>query len=256
MSRSTELVCPSGLRVKLRSIKGKDVDALRDKRKAATGEGISELLDACTIEIIDRTIYSSLPSFSWADAIDGDRTAAVLGLRIATSGSSYDFRVRCQDPGCRAMIDWTVDLNDLPRKELSAESRATYLAGNRFVIQGCGHDITFKLKNGRDQVQFAKFMASLAMQQKQQVRRGAPEKNERAMLGLASRIVSVDGVEDITSWLEDQDLRDLRALVRQMDDADCGIETGIEVECVGRNGCGLRQEIELPLDKGFFAQDI
>lgn len=252
MSRMTELTCPSGLRLKLRGLKGKDLDGLRDKRRVASGESISELLNDCTIEVIDRGIYTGgSEKFNWADALLGDRMHAIVGLRSATNGDEYDFRVRCSEPDCRQMIDWTINLSDLPVKSLSAESRAIWQNGNRFETTSMGRRVIFKLTNGRDQMALARKVAQIRVAGKSK-----QGERERWLLAVAERIVEVEGVDSVLEWLEDGDLLDIRRLVKDMDAVDCGVETGIMIACAGSNGCGLEQEVNLPLDSTFFAPDL
>lgn len=251
MSRMTELTCPSGLRLKMRGLKGKDLDGLRDKRRVASGESLSELLNDCTIEVADRAIYAGAEKFDWADALLGDRMHAIVGLRSATNGDEYDFRIRCSDAGCRQMIDWTVDLKDLPVKLLPEASKETFLNGNRFETTAMDKRVIFKLTTGRDQASLARKVAQI-----RQASKSKQGEHERWLLAVAERIVEVDGVDRVLDWLEDGDLLDIRKLVKDMDAADCGVETGIEIACMGARGCGLEQEVNLPLDSTFFAPDL
>lgn len=258
MSREMEFPCPSGLRVKLRGVKGKDLDGMRDRKRVASGEAVSKLLDDCTLEVFERSIYTRLPNFAWADVLVGDRTSAIINLRQITAGSTYDFRVRCADRDCRQMIDWTIELSDLPIKELPKESAERFLAGNVFDATLNGTLIKFALPTGRSQTKLVKYAAQLDANARQKADRtgerdgGAASVEGRTLLGLAGKIVSVEGVPNVLSWLGEQDLDDISQLRRAMDVVDCGVETGIEIECSGLEGCGLRQEIELPLDSKFF----
>ncbi|SDY40876.1 hypothetical protein SAMN05444383_1851, partial [Myxococcus xanthus] len=43
--------------------------------------------------------------------------------------------------------------------------------------------------------------------------------------------------------------RDADFLVDEFDAVDCGVDTTLEVECAQ---CFMRQEVELPFDRGFF----
>lgn len=258
MSREMEFPCPSGLRVKLRGVKGKDLDGMRDRKRVASGEAVSKLLDDCTLEVADRSIYTKLPNFTWADTLVGDRTHAIISLRQITAGATYDFRTRCADRDCRQMIDWTIELSDLPIKELSKESAERFLAGNVFETSLNGTAIKFALPTGRSQTKLVKYAAQLDANARQKADRtgeregGASSSEGRTLLGLAGKIISIDGASNVLAWLGEQDLNDIADLRRTMDDVDCGVETGIEIECAGLEGCGLRQEIELPLDSKFF----
>lgn len=257
MARETELNCPSGLRVRLRGIKGKDLDGLRDKRKVASGEAISTLLDDCTLEVIDRAIYEKLPTFSWADALVGDRMKAVVALREATSGDDYDFRLRCRDPECRQMIDWTIKLSELPEKKLTAETAETYLAGNVFETQIGDSLVKFKLRTGRDQARLLKQISQMdAVSRDSSKGKPQPSAEGRAVIGVFARIISVEGVINVMNWLGELDLSEITQLTKAMDEVDCGLETTIEVVCSGMDGCGLKQAVELPLDSTFFMQPL
>jgi hypothetical protein len=257
MARETELTCPSGLRVRLRSIKGKDLDGLRDKRKVATGEAISTLLNECTLEVLDAAIYKDLPTaFSWADTLIGDRMKAIVALRQATSGEEYDFRLRCRDPECREMIDWTINLSDLPEKRLTPENAAVFLSGNVFETLINDTLVKFKLRTGRDQAKLQKQILQMDAAARDHDKKNRQSAENRAVIGVFARIISVDGVTNVMDWLGELDLSEINQLSKAMDAADCGIETTIQVVCenVNGNGCGLKQEVELPLDSTFFQQ--
>lgn len=254
MARETILTCPSGLRIRMRGIKGIDLDGLRDKRKVANGEAIGDLLTNCTIEVLERAIYSKLPNFHWADVLIGDRMKAVIGLREVSAGDVFDFRTRCRDSNCREMIDWTLNLSELPVKELTPEAAEVFLNGNSFETSIEETTVRFKLNTGRDQARIIKMAAQMDAQAEARRRDGAALPAEgRAVLGVYSRIISVTGVDNVMKWLLGLDLADISALVKSMDRVDCGIDTTIEVICSGPDGCGLKQAVELPLDSTFFS---
>jgi len=249
MSKEIELDCPSGLRVRLRGIKGKDLDGLRDKRRVQTGEGFSRLLDECTLEVLDHGPYKA-GGWRWADALVGDRVRAMIGVRVATSGALYAFRARCSNEDCKKWIDWEVDMLDLPMKKLPAESRATFLAGNRFETIAGEKLVTFRLTTGEDQVRaFRKREQVAASQKRQQREGGAAAQVPQVMLGLAMRIVEVEGEPDVMSFLGELDLGEVHRLSRAMDAVDCGIETTIDIVC---QECSEVTATELPLDATFF----
>lgn len=257
MARENTLVCPSGLTVRFRSIKGKDLDSLRDRKRMATGESIVALLDACTLEITDRGIYGNSPNFRWIDTLVGDQMTAFVGLRRATAGDEFDFRIRCQDRQCRNMISWQLDLNELTVKQLSDTSRETYLSGNRFTATVADTKVEFSLQTGADAISKAKRIAKLQADIKRE-NKGQSENQTKALLGLVLRIRNIEGVapEDKLDWLDELDLSDIRSLQEQMDEVDCGVDTTVEVICTGEDSCGLTQEVELPLDNTFFREMV
>jgi len=259
-AKEIEIECPSGLRVKLRSIKGKDLDGLRDKRRLATGEAFSKLLDDCTLEVLDpgpyfgtaslQVVGSKQPVWGWKQALIGDRVHGLLGLRSATSGTMYGFRVRCGNDQCRAWIDWELDLAELPIKPLSPESRERFRADNRFEATVDGRVVVFHLVTGEDQAKAIRLQERFAAARKRQKERGdSASEGGQALLGLAARIVSVEGESDVVAYLSELDLGEIERLIRVMDKADCGVETGIEVVC---GECEEVTSQELPLDANFF----
>lgn len=250
MAREIELECPSGFKARMRSIKGKDIEAMADRRKSASGETISKLMDDCTIEILERSIYSGLKDFSWADALVGDRTYATIALRGATVGDEYDFKLRCQDQACGEMIYWKLNLKDLVKKPLSEQSRALFLDGNAFKTKIDDKLVVFKLNIGRDLMKLQKLMQQIEMESR---RNGGKSERKKSLLGLGSRIVAVEGIDDHLEWLEELDLGQIRELVGAMDAADCGVDTAIEIVC---KSCDLTQEVELPLDSTFFGKPL
>lgn len=255
MARETDVTCPSGLKVKLRSVKGKDLDGMRDKRKATTGEATTSLLNDCTVEVQDRSIYANLKEFNWADALVGDRTYATVALKALSSGEEFEFRTRCKDGECRRMINWAVNMNELEVHKLSEESKACFLNGNVFETIAAGRHVKFRLNTGRDQLKLTKLRAEIeAENRKRKKKQGEEEK--QILLGIGMRIVSVEGTDDVLSWLEELDLQDMTELLKELDKPDCGLETEIEIQCTGVEGCGLTQAVNLPLDSRFFAQAV
>jgi hypothetical protein len=46
--------------------------------------------------------------------LQGDRFFAMLQIRALTYGPDYAFAVTCREDGCRARIEWELDLRKLP----------------------------------------------------------------------------------------------------------------------------------------------
>ena len=68
---------------------------------------------------------------------------------------------------------------------------------------------------------------------------------------LALRIQEIEGVEPRKKrqFIEDLSMNDANYLIEAFDQVDCGVETGIEIEC---QECFAIQEIELPFEQSFF----
>ena len=161
----------------------------------------------------------------------------MLSIRALTYGPDYGFSVSCRN--CRARIEWEVDLTKLPVRPLSPESRAAFMAGNRFetTLPDAGKRVWFKLLTGDDERKLP------ALQ------RAAPDRLLSSVL--AYRVLEIEGVDpkDKRAFLEDLTLRDADFLVDEFDRVDCGVDTTIEVECPE---CREVQDVDLPFDSAFF----
>ncbi|RJS14147.1 hypothetical protein DRW03_35485 [Corallococcus sp. H22C18031201] len=235
-----EITCPSGLTGRIRGMKVREERVLADHKLAKSGGQVDELLSACWEEMLDADPYSFADGkVNWGQVLQGDRFFALLQIRILTYGPEYVFAVHCQSASCRARIDWELDLTQLPVRSLTEASRAAVVAGNRFetTLPDAGKRVRFRLMTGEDERRLP------------QLQRAAPEKLLSSVL--AYRVLDVDGVDarDKRRFIEDLTLRDADFLVDEFDRVDCGVDTTLEVECPE---CFLRQEVELPFDRGFF----
>ena len=105
------------------------------------------------------------------------------------------------------------------------------------VLPDAGKRVWFRLLTGADERKLP------------QLRRNAGDQLLSAML--AFRVLEVEGVEarDKKKFIEDLSLRDADFLVDEFDRVDCGVDTGIEIECPE---CFATQEVDLPFDRTFF----
>ena len=237
---TTIITCPSELSGKIRGMKVREERILTDRKLACSGGQVDELLSACWKETLDPGPYEfGDKEIDWSRVLQGDRFYALLQIRALTYGPDYAFGVTCQNDSCRARIEWELDLNDLPVRPLSEESRAAFVDGNRFetVLPDSGKHVWFRLLTGADERKLPK------------LRRSAGDRLLSAML--AFRVVEVEGIEqrDKRRFLEDLSMRDADFLVDEFDRVDCGVDTAIEVECPE---CFSVQEVELPFERTFF----
>ena len=237
---SEVITCPSGLSGRIRGMKVREERVLADRQLAKSGGQMDALLTACWEETIDEGPYDfGSDPVDWGKVLQGDRFYALLQLRALTYGPAYAFAVPCQNDACRARIEWELDLRDLPFRPLSEESRAAFVAGNRFAttLPDAGTRVWFRLFTGADERKLPK------------LRKSAGDRMLEAML--AFRVVDIEGVEakDKKRFLEDLSMRDADALVDEFDRVDCGVDTTVEIECPD---CFVTQDVELPFDRTFF----
>ena len=237
---SNTITCPSGLVGRIRGMKAREERILADRKLAKSGAQLEQILAACWEETLDHGPYDfGEQPIDWGKVLQGDRFFAMLQIRVLSYGADYAFSVPCDNRGCRARIEWELNLRELPVKALSDESRAAFLNGNRFetVLPGAGRKVVFRLLTGADERRLAA------------LRRAAGERPITTLLGF--RLGAIDGVEprDKQRFLEDLDMADVSFLLGELDRVDCGVETEIEVECPD---CFGTTRVELPFEKGFF----
>lgn len=237
----SNVVCPSGLSGVVRKLKAMEANLLADAAAQQRDTALDDVLRACWVETHDPGPYALKSGLlAWDDVLLADRFAVILALRVATYGPNYDFRVACSDDACRKRFEWSIHLrDDLKVIDLPASSRATFAAGNRFEGHFAGADkrFVFKLQDGKGERAAAKLLRA--------------HRGRQLTVALASRIVEIDGVHDNDKlrFLDALDMDDVSSALAQMDAADGGVETRIEVRC---EHCRLVQEIELPLGKDFW----
>lgn len=234
---------PSGLVARVRGMKGKDYRNLAGASKLS-GSGVSQLLQSCVVEVVDQGPYAQR-AIPWdSEALVGDRLFGLVTIRRATyPGEQYAFDVPCSlGRSCRK-IEWKLDLNDLPVRELPEDARARFAAGeNRFdTATSSGQRVSFKLMQAADYKKQRRIIDAVG------------PSAQGLLLSLATRIVEVDGlrnqdVRTVFDWLDDLELSEHRTLVAAFDAVDCGIETEIEVECPW---CKQEQTITLPFGRTF-----
>jgi hypothetical protein len=234
--------CPTGFSGVVRPLKLREANVLADDKLVRSGETLDQTLAACWLETTDPGPYE-FPAGgrpNWKKVLIADRFFTILQLRIATHGPEYAFRAQCSKPQCRMTFEWSIHLeNDLTIQPMPEEAREIVRAGNRFEarLQSSGKRVVFQLLDGDAEAQAAKQLRT--------------NRHRKVTVAMAARIVEIEGVpsSDKYRFLEDMDLGEMSDLLHQMDAFDGGVETAIDVECPE---CMEVQEINLPLDKGFW----
>jgi hypothetical protein len=238
------IVCPSGLTGEVRHLKGAELRLLSNQQEVSDGTAFDKILDACWVETKDQGPYGFDGRPRWSAVLTCDRFYALLQIRIATHGPTYEFQVSCQSRQCRGKkFWWDLPLDSLPVKPLPPESVAVFRAGNAFAmpIGDDGAEVVFRLNVGADE------KAAIAMLQRE----------VDFISVLATRIVKVrmrGGAEltrarDVTAFLEELPAPELTRMFDRFEEVDGGIDTALEVYCPR---CREHAEVNLPFDSGFF----
>lgn len=244
MAKTMEITTPSGLTGEIRNLKIQEGNVLADRKIAKSGKLVDEILKRCWVTTRDRGLLNydhnkdgTVPE--WDKVLSGDRIYAFIQVRILTfPDTDYDFQIRCVGPSCGESFGWTVNLNELPVKKLSDASAKIYLAGNKFsgkLADGTG--FTYRLMRGVDERNASKKLTE--------------HPDQRLTVSLASRITAIEGVadQDIGDYLGNLDMPESLSILDLLEENDCGLETGIEVECPH---CLHEFEADIPFSGDFF----
>ena len=251
MKRAT-VQLPSGAAIEIRQLTLKEENflaAAARSRKGSQEKTLVEVLARCTEGFSDTGPYpwakvSEKPR--WDDMLSGDFFGAMIELRKLSyrEGKDYEIELKCPNRACNHRFGWTVDLNkDLVSKRLPERSFAAHKEGRPLTVEIAGKVVHFHLGVIKD----------TAFQEKLDKR--FPGREMACML--RARIEKVEGVDskDLMNWLDGEgngphegltsdDAEDLRSAFF---DADCGIDTEIEVECP-RTSCRNVFSLDLPFE--------
>ncbi len=228
-----DITCPSGMQLRIRGLKGKELKILQDKTALKTGTVGERVFGACVQEVLSPGLYTFENGIAWDEVLIGDRMALMLAIRSATFGAAFPFKVKCR--ACGEGYEWELSLDELPIKALSPQDAAAVKAGEPLTarLPSTQTLVKFRLATGKDERAVMK------------------AKNEpNAILSmLALRISEIDGAENVRAFLDDAELADLVSLLGEMDKRDCGVETSIETVC---EHCEAVNEVGLPLGENFW----
>lgn len=230
------IVCPSGLSLTVRGMRGKEIKLLTGK-EAKNGQFLDRLFDSCVEKVTDPGPYklNENSALIWDDVLIGDRMFVMLQIRVATFGAQYGFGVKCG--ACEKKMDYDVDLTTLEVQPLSDADRAAVRDGNTMTAIVAGKRVTFRLATGKDE------------------RRAAQaKKQDDAILSIISnRVTAIEGVENVKAHLQETGLEEIMDLMHEVNKHDCGVDTKVEFECPE---CFAKSEVELPLGPSFWIGKI
>lgn len=232
-----EAKLPSGAIVRVRGLKGKEINTFANATAARRTNTSLKILKSITVETVDTgPLYAEHGKVDWDNAPSCDRYVALYYARIATYGPEFTFKHQCKSTECRKRFEWSVDLTGAEIKPLPDSSIENFLDKNRFKC--------FLMDNDGSDVEVEFQLVTPRLEKKvDQVTKMAPK--ERATAGLAQRIVRIGTMTDkgdIKRYLEDLDAGSIYALVEEMDEVDGGIETEAEIDCTH---CGYIEDIEV-----------
>lgn len=218
----TEMVeLPSGAVVEIRGMKTQEMDILANRKAMKDGDGINDIAKNCIV---------SSENFDYDNALQGDRYAIMVNIRRITYPGPYMFDVSC--PVCETNGHFKVDLNSLEIKKLNDRP----IKELKFTFPRSKYEITYHLPTGKEEREILK------------LRKNHP--NDLLSLSLMCNIDKVEGMPIKTlEWFKNLDAYDVIAFKDELEEVNCGIETGIDLCC---DSCGSDFETELPITANFF----
>lgn len=244
---TTEILCPSGMVLEGKEVQIEDLKVFTDKRlaKQSVITGEAALADRLCVSVVDRGPYlftSTRPPWG-QEALYGDLFAFLVKCRIFTRGTDYDYDVQCPARLCREMVPWRLPLDKLPEQELCSESREMIRRGdNRCMVHltHCDTTVYFQLLDGH-------------VHKRQ--RRYVKEYGDDIHVIYAARVCEIEGESDpdyvrFVGKLHPEDFDELDDAIEE---ADCGIDSGYDVQC---NECDTIFADDLGISPGFFIESF
>lgn len=262
------ITCPSGFSGVVRGLTAREIEVLADKDLFKSGEYMDEFLKRCWVSTSDKWVYTITGDKpDWGAVLACDRFYSYVQIGRATWGDLYPLKIQCVANACRESFEINVPLPKLSVMELPEQSRTEFANGNKLEawfgrvleplpdgVEEEGPADARKVIDAGKRVVWSLPTGKIQWQQTKRLRERKklnPKGKQNPLLdALEMRIVEVDGVElkKVRGFLADQELRLVRDLFNQMDDADGGIETETEVSCPH---CETRWTFHLPFGPEF-----
>ena len=229
-----KVVCPSNLMGEVRGLKAKELDSLGNANRSNV---FDDVLKACWTNTEDFGPYDE-KTFSWKNALSGDRFYVLLQIFVATHGLKYTFPFQCVNrPACGAKHRYEQNISELAVQKLSDSDAESFKSGNRVhAVLPNGKKYSYKLLTGVEEEKLAKL---------------AKKSNKSLTSSLYVRLHEIEGVDNtaLLDYLGEMDLSDVNVMLQEMEQHDCGVETKIDLTCPS---CYENMETNLPLDRNYF----
>ena len=237
--RQETFTLPSKVKIEMRQAMVVEENFLAGIAKGGGGpveRGLMEVLDKCTIGIVDPGPYDFLTAggkANWKQMIRGDMFSALVQLRSITytDGQNLGFEQRCPNMSCGKRFLAQVDLfEDLLWQDMPQESIEKLKSGELFEVVIDGKKVGYTLAFGKTEETYG-----LLIEQ---------NPGRDMSCGLRARIATVEDLKphQYLDWLDgrngddqcefpgltSQDAEDLR---EAFDVVEGGVDTSVEVRC-------------------------
>lgn len=179
--------------VEVRGLKVKEIDILTDKKKIQSGDAINQILRECVLDPKDLNTDT---------LFEADRNMLFIGIRRATFGDIYEFRIKSPyDPNGKPQ-EFDIDLSqieishgdqDLVRKQIE-DKNATF----SYPLGETGLSLKYRFITGEDHKMLIRMLKGV----------------DKASANLLLKIKGVEGWEDDTKKIP------LKTFIKDMDYCD------------------------------------
>lgn len=246
MSEDLVVDCPSGLRVRAGKLKVRQFKLLGNRKALESGEAFEQFLAACAQEIVDpgpayAGTWTPGTVFDWKRALQGDRFAALLGIRRATHPQPFDFEIRCAS--CGKEYGWSVNLRELPVVPYPAASIEAFVAKRELSVEVGGRTVFYRLMTGAEEERVRTHLDRLEKTDK----RTRKHPFDPLVDGAIARWAKVEPKPaDLREWYEDLDADEMLKIGRALEATAGGVETTLECVHSENPMCGGTTRVELP----------
>lgn len=221
--------------VELKPMTAREEDILMNRTLVRKGTVVTELIKSC---MIDKSIDVN-------SMISGDRNALMIAVRITGYGADYSPKVTC--PACESQQDFSVNLEELPVKELDLGKLQQTGQGQNafeFVLPVTKKKVVFKFLTGKEE---ERILQDLEAKRK----KGIVQEN-LVTTKLMNSIISVEGNTDrgfINQFCQYIPAKDSLALRKVIDESEPGVDMSSDFVC---SSCGHTEVLTVPLGPSFF----
>lgn len=221
--------------IDIKAMTAREEDILMNRTLVKKGTVITELIKSC---VMDKSIDVN-------SMISGDRNALMVAVRITGYGADYSPKITC--PACETQQDWSLNLEELPIRELDLEKLHQVAPGqNAFelALPVSKKIVVFKFLTGKEE---ERILQDLEAKKK----KGIIQDN-LVTTKLMNSIISIDGSTErgfINQFCQYMPARDSLVLRKVMDESQPGIDMTADFTC---NSCGHTEVIAVPLGASFF----
>jgi len=217
----------------------KDEELFTNQKLVRTGRVISEVLQACWVETLDKGPYGQDPPI-WSQVACADRTYALIQVRIASYGHDYEFRVNCNNSLCKHNFAWGIDLREIETLPISEIGKQHLSTGQPFEIKLPDDSVVkCRVLRGEDEE------AITAL--------GDEDEGRILTTSMTRRIVELQGetiFDDIMNKVSELPARFGDVIMDETDEVEGGVDTTFDVQCPKCKGV---QSVMLPFEAAFFS---